>query len=109
VETTESGLQYEVLEEGSGPKPGATDRVTVHYKGELLNGTVFDSSYDRGEPITFALNQVIKGWTEGVQLMPVGSKYKFTIPSDLGYGARGQGPIPANSTLIFQVELLGIE
>lgn len=83
--------------------------MTVHYKGELLNGTVFDSSYDRGEPITFALNQVIKGWTEGVQLMPVGSKYKFTIPSDLGYGARGQGPIPANSTLIFQVELLGIE
>ena len=109
VETTESGLQYEVLEEGSGAKPGARDRVTVHYKGELLDGTVFDSSYDRGEPISFALNQVIKGWTEGLQLMPIGSKYKFTIPSELGYGSRGQGPIPANSVLIFQVELLGIE
>ncbi len=109
VETTESGLQYEVLEEGSGPKPGPRDRVTVHYKGELLNGTVFDSSYDRGEPISFALNRVIKGWTEGLQLMPVGAKYKFTIPSELGYGSRASGPIPPSSTLIFQVELLGIE
>ena len=107
--TTASGLQYEVLTEGSGPKPGATDKVTVHYKGTLTNGKVFDSSYDRGEPISFGLNQVIAGWTEGLQLMSVGSKYRLTIPAKLGYGAAGAGGvIPPNATLIFEVELLKI-
>jgi len=107
--TTASGLKYEVLTEGSGPKPAATDSVTVHYKGTLTDGKVFDSSYDRGQPISFGLNQVIKGWTEGLQLMSVGSKYRLTIPSDLGYGAAGAGGvIPPNATLIFEVELLKI-
>jgi FKBP-type peptidyl-prolyl cis-trans isomerase FklB len=109
VITTASGLQYEVLTEGTGPKPKATDTVTVHYKGTLTNGKVFDSSYDRGEPISFPLDRVIKGWTEGLQLMSVGSKYRLTIPSQLGYGAAGAGGvIPPNATLIFEVELLKI-
>ena len=108
VITTESGLQYEVIKEGKGPKPTADSKVKVHYHGTLIDGTVFDSSVDRGEPIEFSLNQVIKGWTEGVQLMPVGSKYKFYIPQDLGYGSRAAGQIPPYSTLIFEVELLGI-
>lgn len=106
--TTASGLQYQVLEEGDGPKPTASDTVTVHYKGELDDGTVFDSSYERGEPTSFPVNKVIKGWTEGLQLMSVGSKYVFHIPSDLGYGERSNGPIPPNANLTFQVELLEI-
>ena len=109
VITTESGLQYEVLKMGKGKKPSATDKVKVHYHGTLIDGTVFDSSVDRGEPITFGLNQVIRGWTEGVQLMPVGSKFKFYIPQELGYGERAAGDIPPYSTLIFEVELLDIE
>jgi len=109
VITTASGLQYEVITMGKGPKPSATDQVKVHYHGTLIDGTVFDSSVERGEPITFGLNQVIAGWTEGVQLMPVGSKFRFFIPQQLGYGAREAGSIPAYSTLIFEVELLGIE
>lgn len=110
VKTTKSGLQYEVITLGDGPKPKATDRVKVHYEGSLTDGSVFDSSYERGEPITFGLNQVIKGWTEGLQLMPVGSTYILYIPYDLGYGERGAGNnIPPYATLIFKVELLGIE
>ena len=109
VVTTDSGLQYEVLKEAKGAKPSATDQVTVHYHGMLINGDVFDSSVDRGSPATFPLNGVIKGWTEGVQLMPVGSKFKFTIPSDLAYGDRGSPPkIQGGATLIFEVELLSI-
>jgi FKBP-type peptidyl-prolyl cis-trans isomerase len=109
VKTTASGLQYEVMSEGTGPTPKPTDSVTVNYKGTLMDGTVFDSSYDRKEPVTFVLNQVIPGWTEGVQLMKVGSKYKFYIPSALGYGDRGAGnTIGPNSPLIFEVELLSI-
>lgn len=109
VTTTASGLQYEVIKMGKGPKPAATDKVKVHYHGTLIDGTVFDSSVDRGEPITFGLNQVIPGWTEGVQLMPVGSKFRFVIPQELAYGSRQMGNIPPYSTLIFEVELLGIE
>lgn len=109
VKVTESGLQYEVIKMGKGKKPAATDRVKVHYHGTLIDGTVFDSSVDHGEPIVFGLNQVIKGWTEGVQLMPVGSKFRFYIPQELGYGAQNAGSIPPYSTLIFEVELLGIE
>jgi FKBP-type peptidyl-prolyl cis-trans isomerase len=109
VTVTDSGLQYEVLVAGDGPKPTATDKVNVHYHGTLINGDVFDSSVDRGEPISFPLNRVIAGWTEGVQLMPVGSKYKFFIPSELAYGERGAGGrIGPNATLIFEVELLEI-
>ncbi len=110
VKTTASGLQYEVLESTIGQKPKATDTVRVHYEGTLIDGTVFDSSYKRGESITFGLNQVIKGWTEGLQLMSVGSKYKLYIPYELGYGAQGAGAsIPPYAALIFTVELLGIE
>lgn len=109
VITTESGLQYEVIKMGKGKKPVATDKVKVHYHGTLINGSVFDSSVERGEPITFGLNQVIAGWTEGLQLMPVGSKFKLYIPQQLGYGSQPAGDIPPYSTLIFEVELLGIE
>jgi len=109
VTVTDSGLQYEVLTQGDGPQPAASDRVTVHYRGTLLDGQEFDSSYSRGEPATFVLDQVIPGWTEGVQLMPVGSKYKFFIPSNLAYGPAGGRSIEPNATLIFEVELLGIE
>lgn len=110
VKTTESGLQYEVLKQGKGPKPTATSTVKVHYEGTLIDGTVFDSSYQRGEPIEFPLNGVIKGWTEGLQLMPVGSKYKLYIPYQLGYGERGAGQdIPPFAALIFTVELLEIK
>ena len=108
VITTGSGLQYEIITQGDGASPSATDRVRVHYHGTLVNGEVFDSSVDRGQPSEFGLNRVIPGWTEGVQLMQVGSKYKFHVPSALGYGQRGQNDIPANSTLIFEVELLAI-
>lgn len=109
VVTTDSGLQYEILKEGDGPKPKATDKVKVNYHGTLIDGTVFDSSVDRGEPVTFAVNQVIPGWTEALQLMPVGSKWKLYIPANLAYGERGAGKdIGPNETLIFEVELLGI-
>ena len=105
-----SGLQYEILTEGSGPKPKATDKVRCHYHGTLINGTVFDSSVQRGQPAVFGVNQVIKGWVEALQLMPVGSKWRLYIPSDLAYGERGAGgSIEPNSTLIFDVELLSIE
>jgi len=109
VQTTASGLQYKVETMGTGPRPVATDTVKVHYRGTLLDGTEFDSSYARNEPISFGLNRVIAGWTEGVQLMPVGSKFMFYIAPDLAYGEGGGGPIPPNSTLIFEVELLDIE
>ena len=109
VVTTESGLQYEVIKMGRGKKPAATDKVKVHYHGTLVDGTVFDSSVERGEPTEFRLDQVIKGWTEGLQLMPVGSKFRFVIPQELGYGSRNSGSIPPYSTLIFEVELLSIE
>lgn len=109
VKTTASGLQYEVQKEGTGPAPKASDTVTVNYKGTLMDGSTFDSSYDRGQPATFVLNQVIPGWTEGVALMKVGSKYKFYIPAALGYGDKGAGAtIGPNSPLIFEVELLSI-
>lgn len=111
VKVTESGLQYVILKEGTGEKPTATSKVKVHYHGTLIDGTVFDSSVDRGTPAEFGVGQVIKGWTEGLQLMPVGSKYKFFIPQELAYGAfpRQGGPIKPFSALIFEVELLSIE
>jgi FKBP-type peptidyl-prolyl cis-trans isomerase FklB len=108
VETTGSGLQYEVLEPGDGEKPAATDTVQVHYTGELLSGDVFDSSRERGEPVTFALNQVIPGWAEGLQLMNEGARYKLYIPSSLAYGPGGNRTIGPNETLVFDVELLKI-
>lgn len=108
IETTDSGLQYEVLEEGDGPKPKASDSVTVHYTGELINGDVFDSSRERGEPVTFQLSQVIPGWTEGLQLMEEGARYKLYIPADLAYGPGGNRSIGPNETLVFDVELLEV-
>lgn len=109
VVTTDSGLQYERLIEGTGEiSPTATDKVKVHYHGTLADGSVFDSSYDRGEPITFGLNQVIKGWTEGLQMMVVGEKAKLVIPPELGYGNRAAGSIPPGSVLVFDVELIEI-
>lgn len=110
VKTTASGLQYQVITEGSGKSPTAEDKVTVHYKGTLINGEEFDSSYARGEPVTFPLANVIPGWTEGLQLMKPGAKYKLVIPSALGYGERGAGvKIGPNSTLVFEVELISVE
>jgi FKBP-type peptidyl-prolyl cis-trans isomerase FkpA/FKBP-type peptidyl-prolyl cis-trans isomerase FklB len=110
VITTQSGLQYKVITEGTGIKPSAEDTVKVHYKGQLLDGTVFDSSLERGEPVSFPLNGVIRGWTEGVQLMPVGSKYLFWIPADLAYGPQSPSQlIKPNSTLEFEVELLEVK
>lgn len=108
VKTTESGLQYQIIRAGSGAKPAGTDQVRVHYKGTLLDGTVFDSSYERGQPAEFGLNQVIPGWSEGVALMPVGSKFQFWIPANLAYGEAGGGPIGPNAMLTFEVELLEI-
>ena len=110
VVTLASGLQYEIITEGNGPKPGPTDKVKTHYHGTLLNGTVFDSSVERGTPLSFPVNRVIKGWTEALQLMPVGSKWKLYIPSHLAYGERGAGAkIKPNAALIFEVELIDIE
>ena len=110
VKTTDSGLQYKVLEEGEGPSPKAGDTVTVHYRGTLVDGTEFDSSYQRGEPATFPLTGVIPGWTEALQLMKKGSQWVLYIPADLGYGERGAGDrIPPNSTLIFEVELIAFQ
>ena len=110
VTVTNSGLQYVILSDGSGPVPHASDRVKVHYRGTLINGEEFDSSYERGQPATFGVTGVIKGWIEALQMMPVGSKWKLFVPADLAYGKEGQGQkIGPNQVLIFEVELLGIE
>jgi FKBP-type peptidyl-prolyl cis-trans isomerase FklB len=110
VKTLPSGLQYKIITEGKGKKPKATDTVTTHYRGTLIDGTEFDSSYKRGEPATFPVDGVIKGWTEALQLMPVGSKWQLFVPAELAYGEREVGPeIPPNSTLVFEVQLLGVE
>jgi FKBP-type peptidyl-prolyl cis-trans isomerase len=109
VTETPSGLQYKVITEGAGQNPGAEDVVEVHYTGKLIDGTVFDSSVERGQPVKFPLNGVIQGWTEGLQLMKPGAKYMLYIPSELAYGDRGTGPIPGGATLIFEVELLSVE
>ncbi len=110
VVTTQSGLQYLVVKQGDGPRPSQTDKVKVHYRGTTIDGTIFDSSYERGQPTTFQVNRVIKGWTEALLLMNVNSKYKLFIPSNLAYGQRGSGQkIGPNEVLIFEVELLGIE
>src|SRR5205085_6127604 len=109
VKTTESGLQYKVMKDGSGAQPKSSDSVTVNYRGTLTDGTEFDSSYKRGQPATFPVSGVIKGWTEALQLMKVGSKYQLFIPPDLGYGQTGQGAIPPNAVLIFEVELLDVK
>lgn len=109
IVTLPSGLQYEILQQGSGAQPNETDKVTCHYHGTLINGTVFDSSVQRGQPASFPLNMVIKGWTEALQLMPIGSKWRLFLPADLAYGDRHvSAEIGPNSTLIFEVELLGI-
>ena len=109
VKVTESGLQYLVLKEGDGKKPGPNDVVTVHYTGRLIDGTVFDSSVERGEPATFAVGQVIPGWVEGLQLMSEGAAWRLFIPSNLAYGPHGTGPIQPNSTLVFDVQLIKVE
>ncbi len=109
VTVLESGLQYQVLTEGEGDSPGPTSTVTTHYEGKLIDGTVFDSSIERGEPTSFPLNRVIPGWTEALQLMKPGSKWRLFIPSQLAYGERATGSIPANSTLIFEVELISVD
>ncbi len=109
IRTTASGLQYQVVTEGTGKKPSPTDRVTVHYTGRLIDGTMFDSSVERGQPATFGVNQVIAGWTEALQLMSEGSKWILYIPSELGYGARGAGgDIPPHAVLVFDVELIKV-
>lgn len=110
IKTTANGLQYKIIKEGSGKKPKSTDTVTVHYRGTTIDGTEFDSSYKRGEPTSFPINEVIPGWTEALQLMPVGSKWQIFIPSNLAYGERGAGPqIGPNATLLFEVELISIK
>jgi len=109
VKTTASGLQYEILRQGDGIKPAAVDTFVAHYRGTLLDGTEFDASYPRGEPLRMPLRQVIPGWIEGLQLMPVGSKYKFYVPYNLAYGAFDNGPIPGGSTLVFEIELLDVK
>jgi len=109
VKVLPSGLQYKVLSEGSGKSPRATDQVTVNYKGTLINGVEFDNSYKRGKPTTFQIDKVVKGWTEALPLMKEGAKWQLFIPPELGYGSRGAGPVPPNSTLIFEVELISVQ